>query len=126
MKRTSLRDVDRAFIYHVMFEAGIVPMETPDMDMTRPLKDTSPEEARVLKRKFRKVWRRLVKKQLAAKSTPKSLKDRTKKNLGVGNKTPSRAEKLARKAMVFEEFWRTKVQPMLQDFEKVKRDRPAE
>lgn len=126
MKRTTLRDVDRAFIYHVMFQAGIVPMETPDMDMTRPLKDISPEEARVFKRKFRKVWRKLAKKQLAEKNAPKSLKDRTKKHLGIGSKSPSRAEKLARKQMVFEQFWREQVAPLLKDFEKVKRDRPAE
>lgn len=121
MKQSNLRDVDKAFIYYVMFEKGIVPMENPSMDMTRALKDISPEEARTFKRKFRKVWRKAWKKVIE-QGNKHAVKYQTAA-LGVGKKSPTRAEKLARKSMVFNLVWQDQIKPMLAEFEKVKRER---
>ena len=56
--RANLRDVDRTFIQTVMFQCGILPMEKTDLDMRRALAQMTPEDARIVKRKFRKLWRK--------------------------------------------------------------------
>ncbi len=125
MINKSHRDVDRAFIYHVMFELGIVPMDVPEMDMGRPLKELDPTEARAFRRKFRKVWRKMAKKELeAAKKSKSSWQiEHVNKTYGCGKQTPSRSEKLARKRLVYARIWNEVVVPMLKEFEKPRRDK---
>ena len=86
-----------------MFKAGIVPIEDPSNDFRRMLKQLPPEEARRLKRKFRKLWR-------------KNLSPSNKNRAGLGKRTPSRAEKTYRKKLVFETFWREEILPLINRF----------
>lgn len=48
-------------MYRLAFDLGIVPLEPDAGDVNCALKDTSPQDARVAKRKFRKLWRRISK-----------------------------------------------------------------
>lgn len=124
--RDDLRPVDKAFIHTVMFEMGVLPIEDPTLDMRVPLKQLTPEEARVLKRKFRKLWRKCMKAQLAdggvSGKAAKSREDQAKAKLGVGKHVPSRAERLARKRLVYERVWNEVIVPMLIRFENPERD----
>lgn len=127
--RAELRPVDKAFIHSVMFELGILPIEDPTLDMRVPLRQLSPEEARVIKRKFRKMWRKCMKaevghpkgKQAEAKATAAQAK------LGVGKHVPSRHERLERKRLVYTRIWEEYIVPMLIKFENPEREpKPVE
>jgi len=117
-----LRDVDRALIQAVMFQLGILPMESTELDMRRVLQEFDPGEARTFRRKFRKVWRQAMKASLAAGGEPmtksqEQQEERVKRSLGVGKQVPSRAERNARKKLVFDKLWREAIGPMLQRFD---------
>lgn len=109
-----LRDVERTFVQVVMFEVGIVPMEKTGLDMRRALKQVEPDEARKLRRKFRKVWRKAAAAAVAQGSLPTAA---AKSKLGMGKKVPSRAERNARKQLVFDELWTSVIGPMVQRFD---------
>ncbi len=131
-----LRPVDKAFINSVMFDVGILPMEHTGLDMGRPLKQISVEEARVIKRKFRKMWRKLMQKEITERiSVGKSIQpmrnaedvaDRAKKSVklkfGSGKQIPSKQDKLNRKRAVFEFIWTNTIAPMLSKFENPERE----
>lgn len=117
--RKNLRDVDRAFIQAVMFELGILPMEKTTLDMKRALSQLSDDEARQLKRKFRKMWRKAMRKEVG---NPKGRNAATKESaaksrLGVGKHIPSRAERNARKQLVFDQVWKELIAPLIENFE---------
>lgn len=117
--RADMRPVDKAFIHSVMFELGILPIEDPTLDMRVPLRTIDPAEARVIKRKFRKMWRKLMKAQLGHPNE-KQAEAKTKaahQRLGVGKHVPSRAERLERKRLVYERIWNEYIVPMLVKFE---------
>jgi hypothetical protein len=98
-----------------MFEQGIIPMEKIDSDMRRVLAQLPADEARTLRRKFRKLWRRAVK-QLTAGMTDKLARP-IKAVHGLGKNTPSRAEQHARKQLVFNVLWKEHIEPMIRNFE---------
>ena len=110
------RDVDRAMLQAVMFQLGIIPIENTNHDMRRPLKQLSPEESRVLKRKFRKLWRKAMREQIGDGKTREAREAGAKVKYGVGKSVPSRAERNARKKLVFDELWESKIGPMVQTF----------
>jgi hypothetical protein len=117
--RKDLRDVDRTFIQTVMFELGILPMEKTTLDMKRALSQLDPDEARQLKRKFRKMWRKAMKKEVGnPKGKNAAAKERVAKSkLGVGKHIPSRAERNARKQLVFDQVWKELIVPLIENFE---------
>lgn len=108
MKPSNQSPAIRAFIHHVMFSKGIVPLETTDVDVRRALKGISEEDARALKRKFRKIWRKQV------KNADKN--DYIAKKCGLASKEPTKMEKHARKQLVFNELWKTCIAPMIAKF----------
>jgi len=67
--KRDLKEVERALVHSVMFSAGILPMEKTTLDMRRALQQLPPEEARALKRKFRKLWRKAAKKPVTGKNS---------------------------------------------------------
>lgn len=115
--RRELRDVDRAIIQAVMFQSGILPMEKTDLDMRRALQQLSPEEARVLKRKFRKLWRKAMRAEVGNGKTRTSKEEQQKAKLGVGKHVPSRSERNARKQLVFDKLWNEVIGPLVENFE---------
>ena len=104
-----------------MFQCGILPMEKTGLDMRRALQQLSPEDARVLKRKFRKLWRTAMKKQNEECSTrsKKAHEDASKVRLGVGKHVPSRQERNERKKLVFDLLWNEVIGPMVENFDNV-------
>lgn len=122
--RAELRPVDKAFIYDVMFKMGILPIEDPTLDMRVPLRQLPPKEARVVKRKFRKLWRKYMKAQIGSSGRKMSDAKKTaaQQKLGVGKLVPSRHERLERKRLVYERVWEECIVPMLIRFENPERE----
>jgi len=75
--------------YH---ELGIAPISYATYDFNKILSSLSFEEARKMKRKFRKIWRK------CAKNAKYSSQYR--KQLGIGTQSPSKAQKMNRKREV--------------------------
>jgi hypothetical protein len=104
MRAQHMNPAVRMMIHHVMFQEGIVPMEDTTMDMNRALAGLSPEEARKMKRKFRKLWRKELK-VMSAKSR------KTLQPMMGG--PPSRCQKQNRKQRVFDHLYRDKIGPLV-------------
>lgn len=66
-------------------------------DVNRYLDTLPPDEARAMKRKFRKLWRRAV---VEGAGDSKVLRRHAKKLYGLGNPNPEKKHKLARKSAV--------------------------
>jgi len=116
--RENLREVDRALIHSVMFQLGILPMEKTDLDMRRPLQQLSAEESRVLKRKFRKLWRKAMRAEIGNGQRTKAAREiSAKQKYGVGKHVPSRQERNNRKQLVFDLLWEDVIEPMVKNFE---------
>lgn len=90
--------------YH---ELGIAPIEYTIHDYNKLLKDLPPDEARSLKRKFRKVWRSLVK-----QSDPR-LVETFSRQLGLGATSPTKQQKNSRKREVHRRVMLAHVLPTL-------------
>ena len=113
------------FVHSASFEEGIVPMETTTMDVRRALKDIPPEDARKMKRKFRKLWRKLarvgnqrLKKDLEAFEPVKPNAPEVEQKHG---HKPTRRAKLRRKDVVNAYIMSEHVRPMLEKFKKIER-----
>lgn len=103
-----------------MFELGIVPIEKTAHDMRRALNQLPPEEARAMKRKFRKLWRKAIRSEAALYQTPsqKSAQEkRVKTTYGVGKQVPSRNDLNNRKKLVFDLLWENVIGQMVYKFE---------
>ena len=87
-------------------EAGIVPLEKTHHDFNRILASLPPEEARAMKRKFRKLWRKVAK----AKPTKNSRLKRITTGLGTAN--PTRSQKNNRKHAVYMHLWLEAAMPL--------------
>jgi hypothetical protein len=109
-----MNEVERLFIYHSMISAGIIPLEDPDVNVNKVLKTLSPEDAKKLKRKFRKLWRRLASRHTDERYDP----------CGIGAQKPSRWQKYARKDIVRKYFWSTFVEPNSKKVQAMPRDPP--
>jgi len=95
----------------LFLEKGVVPMSGQPKTMSAPwhfdmnkiLAALSPEEARVMRRKFRKMWRK------AAASLEKRngrTARRTLRDIGFHEGAPKKAQKNSRKTLVFGKAWR--------------------
>jgi hypothetical protein len=115
--RKELRAVDRALIQAVMFEQGILPMERTTLDMRRVLQQLPPDEARVLRRKFRKLWRRAMREEVGTGKLASTRGKAAEQRLGVGKHVPSRVERNARKQLVFDRLWKQLIEPLVRNFE---------
>lgn len=102
-------DIDRIMIQTVMIEEGIVPILDPSLDMRRALASLSPEDARKARRKFRKLWRKALKKEMADRKSAYS-----GITLGKGKKVPSKAERLRRKQAVLNKLWQECIHAMVE------------
>ena len=89
MKNNEINDI---LTMAAFLEIGIAPIKRSTDDINRILATLSPEEARKMKRKFRKVWRSLVSKK----------KQKSKEGAyGLGAENPSKSQRNRRKAEVF-------------------------
>jgi|LauGreDrversion4_2_1035121.scaffolds.fasta_scaffold75434_2 hypothetical protein len=79
----------------LFMSVGIVPIDIrrTHKDFNRYLASLPPDEARKMKRKFRKLWRKFVK-------NPKGVKSHYLQQLGKGAENPTRRQKQMRKVEV--------------------------
>lgn len=91
-------------VYH---SAGIVPIETTHHDFNRMLASLPEEEARMMKRKFRKLWRKFAK--APKKGTPSHY---VSQSMGLGKTEPTRANMNTRKREVHRRIMLDVVLPM--------------
>lgn len=118
-KNERLTDVHRAFIHTAGFSAGIVPMENTEHDMRRALSLLPEEEQKKMKRKFRKLWRKLLRAEKQKPGRTKNQAANTERSVGKGKKIPTKAERNARKRLVATHLEETVVQPMLEKMHKL-------
>jgi len=83
-------------VYH---EAGIVQIASTAHDVNRTLAGMSPEEARKMKRKFRKLWRKAVAHELTRAKSPAAYLH-SKSRAGLGEPAPEKRHKAYRKILV--------------------------
>ena len=88
MHNDTLLDILKSTAYHTL---GIVPIDSTHHDVNKLLDSLPPEEARKMRRKFRKLWRRYAK-----GGTPKAYRDQ----MALGHPTPDRNAKRVRKMEV--------------------------
>ena len=109
---------DRMLVHAACHMVGIAPLgNVMAHDMNRVLSTISPEEARVMKRKFRKLWRKIAKERIRQSPGESMGKSMVMRSLGFHPQAdsvspPSRRQKLNRKLAVSEYIHKTMVGPM--------------
>lgn len=95
----TLKKINQQLAY---LNAGIVPVGGPDfgvpinMDFNKALATLPPDEARKMRRKFRKLWRKCL-----AKAEGSKLHSKLSRTMGLGEASPTKKQKQARKNEVF-------------------------
>jgi hypothetical protein len=83
-------------LYHT---AGIVPIRSSSQNVSVTLASLPPGEARAMKRKFRKMWRAAVRRELAAATKARRHVELTE-TYGLGAPEPTKTQRSMRKAIV--------------------------
>lgn len=98
----TLTDAERALLQIYFLEKGVIPFELPSVDIDCKGGGLTLEERRVANRKFRKLWRKILKMNLenVPERSKQSYIDRRTPGHG---KQPTEVHKNARKAMVLKE-----------------------
>lgn len=116
-REPKMNDAELALLQALMFQQGVLPIEQVRHDMRRMLDQLPPDEARKLKRKFRKLWRKL-----ARSEHPENLARPLGRNLrsriyGEGKVHPTRDNFEARKRLVRTHFLTDLIRPILDKYE---------
>ena len=94
----NLQELVEALIYH---QLGIVPLSYDDRDINRVLSSLPADEARLMKRKFRKLWRKESNYQPPSHTKlGRQFATRYKAQSGHGEAEPTKAQKRNRKFVV--------------------------
>lgn len=112
--KAPMKDNERALLQALMFQEGVLPIEVVRHDMRRYLDQMSPDDARKVRRKFRKLWRKLARSEESG--NPLSAKIRTR-IYGQGKTQPNRDNLEARKRLVQEHFLTDLIRPILDNYE---------
>jgi hypothetical protein len=92
-----MNDILRSIMrFHVFTELGVAPIDSVPYDMNRILASLPPDEARKLRRRFRKLWRSAAKAKTSSSSRP----EKEKRIFGLGAEKPSKSQKANRKALL--------------------------
>lgn len=85
------------------FNEGIIPFNICALrhDMNRILSTLPPDESRKLRRKFRKMWRKLILKNTQAISTDLIKRSEDGYRTGLGQSSPQKQHHIARKSLVY-------------------------
>lgn len=104
-----MSEVNKLFEDIAYHSIGIVPIKDAKKDFNRYLSDVSPDVARKMKRKFRKLWRRCV------KEANKELRwaDVYAIQLGMGASLPTKMQKKRRKEEVRRKIIHHVVKPIM-------------
>lgn len=107
-------EVDKLLLNAVWLSLGVVPLNATNIhfDVNRALAALPTEEARTMRRKFRKLWRKLAACKIAeAKSS--RVKGGIVGGFGLGQEKQTRAQRNARKRQVYAAVKEQVVDPML-------------
>jgi hypothetical protein len=98
----------QALISQEAYDAGIAPysFDKLNQDMNRLLADLPPEEARKMRRRFRKLWRNLARKNLLPNSNDLIRSSATANRVGLGKSKPEKQDAVSRKSWVLYELAR--------------------
>jgi hypothetical protein len=102
----NISQLDAIFLEKVMLDSGIVPMRNVTHNIDRVLEKLPEDEARKMKRKFRKEWRKLAKASSKYVQITLGFKKSKKRSLVV-----TKIHKLNRKNLVFNQMLITKAIP---------------
>lgn len=91
-----MNELRRLLETHAALQLGIAPIEDVNYDANRIFAGMDPEEAKKIKRKFRKVWRALAKK---TKPPRRSTTAPSAKYL-IRGEAPTKSQRIARKLLV--------------------------
>lgn len=91
-----------------LISLGIAPIGSTHDDVNRALDKLPPDEARRMKRKFRKLWRKFV-----AAETKGRRRSRQEAVTGKGQLVPTRRQKIARKSLVNHKILHDVVMPLV-------------
>jgi hypothetical protein len=121
MKNEHITTPERMMTHTAAFQEGIVPMEVTRMDVRRALKDLPPEDARKMKRKFRKLWRKLARQSGQRTMNDVELNKPAAEVPSKQGMKPTKRAKLRRKELVQTYLFTEHVAPMLEKFKKIER-----
>ena len=120
-RRSELSEIQRLMIYDEMFKQGIVPIEAATNDIRRAFVGTDEDEAKASKRKFRKMWRKLARKEASLSSGAGRYGDLISKKVveafGLGAPKPTRSQCFQRKQAVLTNIWNEQIAPRLEALE---------
>lgn len=109
----NLKPTERLLIHKACFDEGIIPIETELADVGVSLSQLPPEEARKMKRKFRKLWRREAKRRSINLKDDSWSSRYASRQYGKSGEHPNRYQKVARKRVVMERIRSEKIRPIL-------------
>ena len=98
-READIRQIDKIYLHSTMFDLGIVPIESPEVNIEKCLNTLPTEDAVKMKRKFRKLWRKAYKKNHLR------FPEHYKYNLDMGKKIVSRSARYLRKKIVLDYVW---------------------
>lgn len=90
-----------------MIKAGLMPWESNTHDINKLLEGFSPEESRKMRRKFRKIWRKELKRREEENAKRNTMGRDDKKRLGLGATKPTKEQRKARRSMIKDVFMET-------------------
>lgn len=100
-------------IYTVYLEEGIAPIERIRDNVNKQLSSMSADEARKMKRKFRKLWRKCYKKDLDRCRSNELYKDIIARRWGTQGESLSKRVFIHRKNAVHSKLRAEKIQPFI-------------
>lgn len=109
-ERLQMTNVDQIlydiFLTQAAYDAAIIPIAYDNLkhDMNRILVNLSPEESRIIRRKYRKIWRNLIRKNICQNSNDLILSSAIAHKAGLGKTNPDAQNFLTRKQIVFREL----------------------
>ena len=95
-----VNETDRVLMTTVWLSLGVAPLDNVNFDINKMLACLPPDEARRMRRKFRKLWRKYAKRDISAAKTGVS-KRNVQAYMGIGEEKPTRAQRNNRKRTVF-------------------------
>lgn len=119
----SLSDAERVLIHAIMLGFGIAPLIGSRMDAGRVFENMPAEQSRVVKRKFRKLWRKYFREEFSNtfrqefsnKSSSAACKNYAR-TYGLGQNPNAKAREI-RKLLVLRRIWEDHVAPILNNLE---------
>ncbi|HAN16498.1 MAG TPA: hypothetical protein DCP73_13255 [Chloroflexi bacterium] len=105
-------ETDKLLMTTMWLSLGVAPLDTVHFDINKMLAGLPPDEARKMRRKFRKLWRKYTKRKMSeAKGV--SHKQTAVREVGLGEQSPTRAQRNHRKRAVYWGLRKDVLEPLI-------------